>query len=181
MFVGKKSYGKLRFATKEETERLAKGEHIEGVSAMPQVGQFEVPEWGSSPRPELLPRYRLMWFDIPYKKKYIKVLAYDEHGKEAERLFIRKAGQPDHLEITWANEKENPEELCYMTVRVVDKKGNLCPLADNLITFEGDGFIAAANGDPACLDSFVKPQMHAFAGQCTFILKKGWNGNFTLQ
>ncbi len=181
LFVGRKSYGKLRFATKEETERLAKGERIEGVSAMPQVGQFEVPEWGSAPRPELLPRYRLMWFDIPYKKKYIKVLAYDENGKEVERLFIRKAGQPDHLEITWANEKENPEELCYMTVRVVDKKGNLCPFADNLITFEGDGFIAAANGDPACLDSFVKPQMHAFAGQCTFILKKGWNGNFTLQ
>ena len=182
LFVGRKSYGKLRFATKEESERLAvSGERIEGVSAMPQVGEFTVPEWGSAPRPELLPRYRLMWFDVPYKKGTLKVVAYDEHGKEVERQYIRTAGKPDHLEVVWANEKEDPEELCYMTVRVVDKKGNLCPFADNLIVYEGDGFVAAANGDAACLDSFVKPQMHAFAGQCTFIVKKGNNGTFKLK
>ena len=68
-----------------------------------------------------------------------------------------------------------------MTVRVVDKKGNLCPLADNLIVYEGDGFVAAANGDAACLDSFVEPHMHAFAGQCTFIVRKNSNGQFKLK
>ena len=178
LFVGRKSYGKLRFATKEETEQLAKGEIVDGVSQMPKVGDFEVPEWGSAPRPELLPRYRLMWFDVPYKKKEIKMVAYDKDGKEAERYFVRKAGAPHHLEVIWANEKEHPEELCYYTIRVVDKKGNLCPFADNLIEYEGDGFVAAANGDAACLDSFVAPKMHAFAGQCTFIIKKGNKGTF---
>ena len=67
-----------------------------------------------------------------------------------------------------------------MTVRVVDKKGNLCPNADNLIEYVGDGFVAAANGDAACLDSFVEPRMHAFAGQCTFIVKKGHKGTFLI-
>lgn len=181
LFVNGKSYGKLRFATKEESERLAKGEIIEGVSRMPEVGEFEVPEWGSAPRPELLPRYRLMWFDVPYEAGEITVVAYDENGKEAARETIKTAGEPDHLEVVWANEKENPEELCYMTVRVVDKNGNLCPHANNLIRYEGDGFIAAANGDAACLDSFVEPKMHAFAGQCTFILKKDWKGKFVLK
>ena len=180
LFVNGKSYGKLRFATAEETERLAKGETIEGVSAMPKVGDFKVPEWGSAPRPELLPRYRLMWFDVPYKKGKIEVVAYDENGKEAARETIQTADKPHHLEVIWANENENPEELCYMTVRVVDKKGNLCPFANNLIKYEGDGFIAAANGDAACLDSFVEPQMHAFAGQCTFIIKKGSKGTFRI-
>ena len=180
LFVNGKSYGKLRHATPEETERLAKGETIEGVSAMPKVGEFIVPEWGSAPRPELLPRYRLMWFDVPYKKGKIEVVAYDENGKEAARETIQTAGKPHHLEVIWANENENPEELCYMTVRVVDKKGNLCPFANNLIKYEGDGFIAAANGDAACLDSFVEPQMHAFAGQCTFIIKKGSKGTFRI-
>lgn len=179
LFVGRKSYGKLRFATAEETERLAQGEQIDGVSRMPKVGQFEVPVWGSAPRPELLPRYRLMWFDVPYSKKPLKMLAYDENGQEVERLFVYPAGEPDHLEVIWANEKEHPEELCYMTVRVVDKQGNLCPHADNLISYDGDGFVAAANGDAACLDSFVRPEMHAFAGQCTFIVKKGSHGTFT--
>lgn len=178
LFVGKKSYGKLRFATAEEAERLAKGEAIEGVSQMPEVGTFEIPEWGSAPRPELLPRYRLMWLDVPYKKKAIKIVAYDEAGNEVARQFVYKAGKPHHLEVIWANEKENPEELCYMTIRVVDKKGNLCPFADNLIEYEGNGFVAAANGDAACLDSFTEPKMHAFAGQCTFIIKKGSKGEF---
>ena len=180
LFVNGKSYGKLRFATKEESERLAKGEIIEGVSRMPEVGEFEVPEWGSAPRPELLPRYRLMWFDVPYEAGEITVVAYDENGKEAARETIKTAGEPDHLEVIWANESENPEELCYMTVKVVDKDGNLCPKANNLISYEGEGFVAAANGDAACLDSFVEPQMHAFAGQCTFIIKKGAKGSFRM-
>ena len=180
LFVNGKSYGKLRHATPEETERLAQGEMIDGVSAMPKVGEFEVPEWGSAPRPELLPRYRLMWFDVPYKKGKIEVVAYDKDGKMAAKETIRTAGKPHHLEVIWANENENPEELCYMTVRVVDKKGNLCPFADNLIRYEGEGFVAAANGDAACLDSFVEPQMHAFAGQCTFIIKKGSKGSFRI-
>ena len=180
LFVNGKSYGKLRFATPEETERLAKGETIEGVSAMPKVAEFEVPVWGSAPRPELLPRYRLMWFDVPYEAGEMTVVAYDANGKEAARETIRTAGEPDHLDIIWANEKENPEELCYMTVRVVDKDGNLCPNADNLIQYAGDGFVAAANGDATCLNSFVEPQMHAFAGQCTFIIQKGHKGQFHL-
>jgi len=180
LFVNGKSYGKLRHATAEETEQLAKGETIEGVSAMPKVGDFVPPVWGSAPRPELLPRYRLMWFDVPFEAGKIEVVAYDENGKEAARTSVKTAGEPDHLDIVWANKKENPEELCYYTVRVVDKDGNLCPLANNLIQYEGDGFVAAANGDAACLDSFVEPQMHAFAGQCTFILKKGHKGSFRI-
>ena len=180
LFVNGKSYGQLRHATAEETERLAQGERIEGVSAMPQVAEFEVPWWGSAPRPELLPRYRLMWFDIPFEAGQIEVVAYDANGKEAAREIVKTAGEPDHLDVIWANKDEHPEELCYMTVRVVDKAGNLCPHADNLITYEGEGFIAAANGDAACLDSFVEPHMHAFAGQCTFILKKGHKGIFKL-
>lgn len=181
LFVNGKSYGKLRFATAEETERLAKGETIEGVSAMPKVGSFEVPVWGSAPRPELLPRYRLMWFDVAYEAGEITVVAYDAEGKETERKTIRTAGEPDHLEVINANEDEHPEELCYMTVRVVDKDGNLCPNADNLITYEGDGFVAAANGNAASLDSFVESQMHAFAGQCTFIVRKNSSGRFKLK
>ncbi len=180
LFVNGKSYGKLRFATADETERLAKGEMIEGVSAMPKSGDFVPPVWGSAPRPELLPRYRLMWFDVPFEAGEITVVAYDEKGKEMARESVKTAGEPDHLEVIWANEEENPEELCYMTVKVVDKDGNLCPKANNLIRYEGDGFVAAANGDAACLDSFVEPHMHAFAGQCTFIIRKGTEGSFRM-
>ena len=191
LFVNGKSFGRLRHATAQETEQLAKGDlsvtlpQPEGskaarVSQMPQVGKFEIPEWGSAPRPELLPRYRLMWFDIPYKKGKIEVVAYDKNGKEAARETIRTAGKPHHLVVECANAGENPDELYYMTVKVVDRKGNLCPFADNLISYEGEGFVAAANGDATCLDSFTEPKMHAFAGQCTFIIRKGAKGNFKM-
>lgn len=191
LFVNGKSFGRLRHATAQETEQLAKGDlsvtlpQPEGskaarVSQMPQVGKFEIPEWGSAPRPELLPRYRLMWFDVPYKKGKIEVVAYDTNGKEAARQTIRTAGKPHHLVVECANAGENPDELYYMTVKVVDRKGNLCPFANNLISYEGEGFVAAANGDATCLDSFITPQMHAFAGQCTFIIRKGAKGNFKM-
>ena len=180
LFVNGKSYGKLRHATPEETEQIANGKIIAGVSPMPPVDEFTPPEWGSAPRPELLPRYRLMWYDIPWKKGKVEVVAYDANGKKTATQTIRTAGKPHHLELLWANENENPEELCYITVRVVDKKGNLCPNANNLITYEGDGFVAAANGDAACLDSFTQKKMHAFAGQCTFILRRNYNGKFIL-
>ena len=180
LFVNSKSYGKLRHATPEETERLARGETIEGVSRMPEVADFTVPEWGSSPRPELLPRYRLMWFDVPFEAGKIEIVAYDEQGRETGREAIHTAGEPHHLETVFANKDEQPEELCYMTIRVVDKDGHLCPNACNLIRFEGEGFVAAANGDAACLDPFVEPEMHAFAGQCTFIMRKGYKGKFIL-
>ncbi len=180
LFVNGKSYGILRHATAEETKQIAKGKKIKGVSQMPKVAKFEVPVWGSAPRPELLPRYRLMWFDVPYEAGEMTVVAYDANGKEAARETIKTAGEPDHLEVIWANKDEKPEELCYMTVKVVDKDGNLCPKANNLITYEGDGFIACANGDAACLDGFKEPQMHAFAGQCTFIVRKHSKGSFLI-
>jgi beta-galactosidase len=189
LFVNGKSYGILRHATAEETQKMAhgdlsptlsQGEGVTRVSAMPKVGQFEVPVWGSAPRPELLPRYRLMWFDVPFEAGEITVVAYDKKGNEAARETIRTAEEPDHLEVIWANENENPEELCYYTVRVVDKNGILCPLADNLIEYKGEGFVAAANGNAACLDRFVEPRMHAFAGQCTFIIRKDTKGEFVM-
>ena len=181
LFVNGNSYGRLRHATAVETERIAKGESIDGVSPMPKVAEFEVPEWGSAPRPELLPRYRLMWFDVPFEQGEVRVVAYNKDGSKAEEQIVRTAGEPQKLDITWANEAENPDELCYLTVRVLDKDGNLCPHADNLIIYQGNGFVAAANGDAACLDSFVEPQMHAFAGQCTFIVKRGTTAEFTTQ
>ena len=179
LFVNGKSYGKLRHATPEECEQLKAGKQIDGVSRMPQVADFTPPVWGSMPMPELLPRYRLMWFDVPYEAGTLEVVAYDHDGREAARETIHTAGEPYKLTAIWANQDEQPEQICYITLRIEDKDGNLCPNATNLICCESDGFVATANGDAASLDSFVEPQMHAFAGQCTFIIRRGTQATFT--
>lgn len=148
-------------------------------STPPSVGTFDIPAWGSAPQPELLPRYRLMWFDVPYEEGEVKVVAYRADGTRADSTTVSTAGAPYALRVEWANEQEHPAELCYLTVSVVDKQGRICPMADNLIQCECDGFVATANGDAACLYNFQAPQMPAFAGQATFIVRKGHKATFT--
>ena len=181
LFVNGKSQGKLRFATREEAERMRNGEQVEGVSAMPQVGVFAIPDWGTAPRPELLPRYRLMWQNVPFEAGELKVVAYDAEGNVAAEQVVRTAGEPQRLQAEWANQGEGAEELAYLTISVVDKDGNLCYDATPLVKIETKGctFVATANGDARSLDLFGEPQMHAFAGKCTFIVKGHGTATFT--
>ena len=69
--------------------------------------------------------------------------------------------------------KADGKDLSFVTVKVVDKDGNLCPLADNSISFKvkGTGYYrAGANGDPTSLESFQKPEMKVFSGMMTAIV-----------
>lgn len=123
-------------------------------------------------------RYRLMWMDVPYEAGELKVVAYDKDGRPAEEKIVRTAGKPHHLEVV-ADRMQltaDGKDLAYITVRVVDKDGNLCPTDNRLVTFSVKGagtFRAAANGDATCLDLFHLPRMHAFSGQLTAIVQTG--------
>lgn len=123
-------------------------------------------------------RYRLMWMDVPYEPGELKVVAYDNDGRPAEEKIVRTAGKPHHLEVV-ADRMQltaDGKDLAYLTVRVVDKDGNLCPADNRLVTFSVKGagiFRAAANGDATCLDLFHLPRMHAFSGQLTAIVQTG--------
>ena len=123
-------------------------------------------------------RYRLMWMDVPYEPGELKVVAYDKDGRPVEEKIVRTAGKPHHLEVV-ADRMQltaDGKDLAYLTVRVVDKDGNLCPADNRLVTFSVKGagtFRAAANGDATCLDLFHLPRMHAFSGQLTAIVQSG--------
>ena len=123
-------------------------------------------------------RYRLMWMDVPYEAGELKVVAYDKDGRPAEEKIVRTAGKPHHLEVV-ADRMQltaDGKDLAYLTVRVVDKDGNLCPADNRLVTFSVKGagtFRTAANGDATCLDLFHLPRMHAFSGQLTAIVQTG--------
>ena len=123
-------------------------------------------------------RYRLMWMDVPYEAGELKVVAYDKDGRPVEEKIVRTAGKPHHLEVV-ADRMQltaDGKDLAYITVRVVDKDGNLCPADNRLVTFSVKGagtYRAAANGDATCLDLFHLPRMHAFSGQLTAIVQSG--------
>lgn len=155
LFVNGKSYGKQRKLTADEARAL------QGKDSL----------W-------LQRRYRLMWTDVPYEPGELKVVAYDNSGKKVEEKTVRTAGKPHHLEVAADRTalSADGKDLAYITVRVVDKDGNLCPADDRLVSFTVKGagsFRAAANGDATCLDLFHLPRMHAFSGQLTAIVQSG--------
>lgn len=123
-------------------------------------------------------RYRLMWHDAVYQPGEVRVVAYDEQGNPVAEKTVRTAGKPHHIELVTdrSSLQADGKDLAYVTFRIVDKDGNLCPNDGRLVSFKVKGagkYRASANGDPTCLDLFHKPEMHAFGGMLTVIVQSG--------
>ena len=121
-------------------------------------------------------RYRLMWMDTKYEPGEVKVVAYDEAGKAAATQTVRTAGRPHHLELSADRTTISPDgkDISFVTVRVVDKDGNLVPDDGRLLNFKVTGagsFRAAASGNPASLDAFHLPRHHVFSGQLVALVQ----------
>ena len=121
-------------------------------------------------------RFRLMWNDVRYEPGELTVVAYDSEGNKAMQKSVRTAGEPYALELIPARESitADGKDLLYVTVRIVDKDGNLCPLDSRKVRFDVSGagsFRAVANGDPTCLELFHIPEMSAFGGMLTAIVQ----------
>ena len=131
-------------------------------------------------------RYRLMWMDVKYEPGTVKVVAYNEAGEAVAEQEIRTAGAPHHIELSVdrAIIKADGRDLAFVTVSVVDKDGNLCPMADNQITYTVKGagrYRAGANGDPTSLELFHEPRMRVFSGMMTAIVESSESaGTITL-
>lgn len=132
-------------------------------------------------------RYRLMWMDTKYEPGTLKVVAYDKDGKAVAEKEIHTAGEPYRivLETDRTEIAANGKDLAFVTVKIVDKDGNLCPMADNQLSFKVKGkgwYRAGANGDPTSLELFHKPTMKAFYGMMTAIVQsEEETGEITLE
>lgn len=121
-------------------------------------------------------RYRLMWYNTIYEPGEVKVIAYDDNNKAVAEKVVNTAGKPHHIELStdYSVLKANGKDLAYVTLKVVDKDGNLCPTDSRLVNFKVRGagkYRASANGDPTCLDLFHLPKMHVFSGMLTVIVQ----------
>lgn len=132
-------------------------------------------------------RYRLMWNETVYQPGTLKVVAYDSQGSAVAERTVQTAGAPHHLELIPDRTRlvADGKDLAYVTVRVVDKDGNLCPTDSRMVHFSVTGaatFRATANGDPTSLDAFHLPQMPAFSGQLTVLVRASLRqGKFCVQ
>jgi beta-galactosidase len=125
--------------------------------------------------------YRLRWDSLKYAPGSLKVIAY-KNGKKWAEETIETAGDASVLKAT--ADRYNlisDNDLSFITVAILDTKGNSVPEASNMIAFsiEGPGEIVATdNGDPADLLAFNSTNRAAFSGLALAIIrsKKGAKG-----
>jgi len=118
--------------------------------------------------------YHVMW-RLKYTPGTIKVVSR-KAGKVVLTKEIKTAGTPARIVLS-ADRRvitANGKDLCFVTVEIRDKDGNLCPNADNLINFNvaGEGRIAGVdNGSPISSESFKANFRKAFYGKCLLVIQ----------
>lgn len=121
-------------------------------------------------------RYRLMWNDVVYTPGELKVVAYDANGNKADEKTALTAGEAAALKLSADRTRlrADGDDLCFVTVSLVDKDGNEIPTADDNLTFEVTGaghYRAACNGDATSLQPFTKPEMRLFSGKLVVVVQ----------
>ena len=119
-------------------------------------------------------RFHAMW-QLKYQPGTIKAISRKE-GKTVLEKEIHTAGIPAKIELFPDRNilKADGKDLSFLTVKVVDKDGNLVPDASNLINFkvQGNGSIAGVdNGCQTSLESFKTKNRKAFSGMCLLIVQ----------
>ncbi len=153
LFLNGKSLGrKKRF---EEPVQLPVGKNVS------QDGKF-------------VSKYRLEW-QVSYQPGDLKAVAY-RSGKQVAAEEVHTAGAPARVKLTAdrATIQSGGKDLSFLTVRIEDAKGNVCPSADNLVQFAvtGPGEIAGVdNGNAATIEPFQADHRKAFSGMALLIVR----------
>ena len=116
----------------------------------------------------------VVW-NVTFEPGTVKIVAR-KNGVETASQEIHTAGEPAQIRLTpdRSTIKADGTDLSFITVEILDKDGNLCPNADNLVQFEvdGKGFIAGVdNGSPISLERFKADKRKAFYGKCLVVLQ----------
>ena len=127
----------------------------------------------------------VVW-NVTFEPGTVKVVAR-RNGVETASQEIHTAGEPAQIRLTpdRSTISSNGTDLSFVTVEILDKDGNLCPNAENLVEFaiDGKGFIAGVdNGSPISLERFKDNKRKAFYGKCLVVLQNnGKKGDIKLK
>ena len=136
-------------------------------------------------------RYRLRWNNVKYEPGEIKVVVYDEDGKEVGTESVKTAGVASQIQLTGdlgapiKPLKADGEDMTFITVNILDRDGNFVPDASNQMNVSVSGaaqFKGICNGDATSTEVFTKPTMKAFHGQLVIgIQSNGKQGTATVK
>lgn len=119
-------------------------------------------------------KFRLVW-KVPYAPGELKAVGYRD-GKQLAVDTVKTAGTPARVVLSPDRKTigADGEDLSFVTVRIEDKDGNFCPLADNLMDFKLDGPATIAgvdNGNAASVEPFQADYRKAFNGLALVIVR----------
>ena len=112
---------------------------------------------------------------LPFEPGTLKAVSR-KSGKDMLTREIHTAGKPHRIRLIPDRQalRANGDDLSFIAVEVLDKNGNLCPNADNLISFDisGNGKIVGVdNGSPISMERFKDPKRRAFYGKCLVVVQ----------
>jgi beta-galactosidase len=116
----------------------------------------------------------VMW-RLKYEPGTLKAVSRKD-GKVVLTRVIHTAGKPAKIELIADRKqiKADGKDLSFITVKILDKDGNVVPDAANLVNFKinGAAFIASVdNGDPVSHDPFKVSYRKAFNGLALAIVQ----------
>lgn len=119
--------------------------------------------------------YRLRWDDVKYAPGELRVVAYRQ-GKPWAEAVRRTTGEAVGLRLNADRSqlRADGRDLSFITVQVVDARGDVVPTANQRIVFSVTGPAALAgvdNGDATSFLSFQGSAMKAFNGLCLAIVR----------
>ena len=122
----------------------------------------------------LTTQYHVGW-RVTFEPGEVKVVARKDGSVVGEQT-IRTAGAPERIRLSVDYQGKT---TTFITAEVVDKDGNLCPWAEDMIYFVGEGngrILGTDNGCQTSMERFTSPKRKAFFGKCMVVV----SGNVTM-
>jgi beta-galactosidase len=125
-------------------------------------------------------------FDMPYQSGELRAIGLI-NGKEITNTMLKSAGEPKTIRLTADRStiRADRNDLSYITVEVIDERGQIVPNVTLPIRFTvtGAGELAATGSSaPDDASSFRAPIRKTYDGRCLAILRpKGDAGKITLK
>lgn len=122
-------------------------------------------------------KFMAAW-QVPYQQGVLKAVGYNANNIIINSAILATANNAVNIQLSAdrKNIKANNQDLCYVTVELLDAKGNRNPLAENQVKFEIDGpgtIVGVGNANPQSLESYQASQRKAWRGRCIVIVKAG--------
>ena len=128
--------------------------------------------------------FHVCW-SVEYEPGTIRAVA-KKNGEVVNEAVRCTAGEPAQIRLTADRTliDADGDDLSFVTVEILDKDGNFCPLADNRVRFgvEGNGVIAGVdNGSQTSTERFKADHRKVFFGKALVVIAKDKaNGGISL-